>query len=245
MSKLSNKHDDGRMENFYKKLPSDKKSDIPSWLPQPPFRLLMCAPSGAGKTTILLNLIKKYNKYKPFTKVYLYAKQLDEKLYTYFIDAYRKVEKKIHCSILVASNTLKELPPTDQFDKEENNLVIFDDFINDADIKNLADLWTMGRKRNCSCVFLAQSYYKIPQILRQNSDTIILKNIKSTRDLTRILSDQSLDLTKEELRERYNKAMAPDPGDKGMNLHFFLIDMQPQQDPDLRFRKGLQQVFTT
>ena len=47
-----------------------------------PFRILIIGPSGSGKTNALLHLI---NKFHPIDKIYLYAKDTDEKKYQYLI----------------------------------------------------------------------------------------------------------------------------------------------------------------
>ena len=48
-----------------------------------PFRMLIIRPSGSGKTNILLHLI---NNFHPIDKIYLYAKDTDEKKYQYLIN---------------------------------------------------------------------------------------------------------------------------------------------------------------
>ena len=48
-----------------------------------PFRMLIKGPSGSGKTNTLLHLI---NNFHPIDKIYLYAKDTDEKKYQYLIN---------------------------------------------------------------------------------------------------------------------------------------------------------------
>ena len=48
-----------------------------------PFRMLIIGPSGSGKTNTLLHLI---NNFHPIDKMYLYAKDTDEKKYQYLIN---------------------------------------------------------------------------------------------------------------------------------------------------------------
>ena len=47
-----------------------------------PYRILMIGGSGSGKTNTLLNLI---NEQKDIDKIYLYAKDLNERKYKYLI----------------------------------------------------------------------------------------------------------------------------------------------------------------
>ena len=48
-----------------------------------PFRMLIIAPSGSGKTNTLLHLI---NNLHPIDKIYLYAKDINEPKYKYLIN---------------------------------------------------------------------------------------------------------------------------------------------------------------
>ena len=48
-----------------------------------PFRMLIIGPSGSGKTNTLLHLI---NNFHPIDKIYLYAKDIDEKKYQFLIN---------------------------------------------------------------------------------------------------------------------------------------------------------------
>ena len=48
-----------------------------------PFRMLIIGPSGSGKTNTLLHLI---NNLHPIDKIYLYAKDIDEKKYQFLIN---------------------------------------------------------------------------------------------------------------------------------------------------------------
>ena len=52
-----------------------------------PFRMLITGPSGSGKTNTLLHLI---NNFHPIDKIYLYAKDTDEKKYQYLINKREK-----------------------------------------------------------------------------------------------------------------------------------------------------------
>ena len=53
-----------------------------SYIPDPPYRILIIDGSGSGKINALLNLI---NKQDDIDKIYLYAKDLSEPKYEFFI----------------------------------------------------------------------------------------------------------------------------------------------------------------
>ena len=74
------------MLNFDDIVSNKKKSSLErnDW----PFRMLIIGPSGSGKTNTLLNLIDNFH---PIDKIYLYAKDTDEKKYQYLINKREQV----------------------------------------------------------------------------------------------------------------------------------------------------------
>jgi len=66
---------------------NDKHPLAPKW----PFRLIICGPTGCGKTNLLLNLIFQYLY---FNKLYVYAKMLDEDKYIYLQDVFEQMREK-------------------------------------------------------------------------------------------------------------------------------------------------------
>ena len=62
------------------------------YLPDKPFRMLICGPSGAGKTNLLTNIILK--PLIQYDKIYLYAKFFDQPKYEYLRDRLEEVLKK-------------------------------------------------------------------------------------------------------------------------------------------------------
>ena len=67
------------------------KSDDENW----PFRMLIIGPPGSGKTSTLLNLIQNLNGTTPIDKIYLYAKDLSEPKYEFFINNKKMLELNI------------------------------------------------------------------------------------------------------------------------------------------------------
>ena len=61
-----------------------RQKTIKKWpcIPEHPYRILMIGGSGSGKTNALLNLISQLDD---INKIYLYAKDLSEPKYEFFI----------------------------------------------------------------------------------------------------------------------------------------------------------------
>ena len=52
-------------------------------------------------------------------------------------------------------------------------------------------------------MFLSQSYYGTPKIIRQNINYLVILKLGGTRDINSILRECSVDLTKIQLLEMY------------------------------------------
>jgi len=221
--------------NFYSVLPKKYQTKLQTYKNYDririslPFRMLIIGSSGAGKTNLLLNIIQNISAWN---KIALVAKNTEEPLYQYFIDQIQQVEEDSKTQILTVGNSIDDIPDVDSFSPENSNLLILDDLISEKESKlqNIRSIFIRGRKQNLSTVFLSQSYFKIPLMIRQNSDYIILKKIASIKDLIRISSEYSMDKSPEDITRLYKKVMA------GADItKFFMIDLNAS-DPRWRYR---------
>ena len=95
-----------------------------------PFRMGIIASSGGGKTQFLLNLISKMNDTFGFINVVYKA---SEPLYEF-------LEKKIGSNKIKFYTKLSDLPnPNDIEHKDKQQLIIFDDVVNDKDQQKITD----------------------------------------------------------------------------------------------------------
>ena len=200
-----------------------------------PARVLIAAPSGAGKTNTLRNIIDDIGV---FDQIVLWAKDLDEPLYKDLIERCRKVEAKLKVKILLAISTGADLPSVDDWDPKDNNLLICDDLITE-DKKSLALLdpyFVRGRHQDITMFFLTQGFFDVPKLIRKNVNYVILKKIKNERDLGRIVKQYAGQATQKELRDMYRYAMKGDPFDS-----FFMIDAQTK-DENLQYRANYEGI---
>lgn len=202
-----------------------------------PNRLAIVGSSGSGKSNTLLNLICGMNC---FDQIFLFVKNPHEPLYNFFISEIMEIEKKLDVSILNVSTSLDDLPEVDEFDPEKNNLCVFDDMISESSmkLKKVQDLWIRGRKHNITTIFLSQSFYKIPLLIRQNTDVLIFKKIGTKRDLSMILSEYGgLGVDIDDLKKMYKFC------DTSKITNFFMIDMTTNQNPKYVFRKNFSPIL--
>jgi len=194
------------MENFYKKKEVQKyctKTENPNYELhhfETPFRALVVAPSGSGKSNFITNLISLFCKGKgTFDNIYIFCKCKDEPLYKYLADK-SKGTIEVH-------EDLKDLPAINDLNQCKQTLIIFDDFV--TSIKQhstIQEYFIRGRKRNCSIMYLSQSYYGTPKLIRQNINYLVILKLGGTRDINSILRECSIGLTKDELLYMYKEA---------------------------------------
>ena len=200
-----------------------------------PFRGIVQGPSGSGKTNVMMNLISGIGIWD---KVVILAKNLDEPLYKYAIKAIQSMEVKQKRRILLAIDKVSDLPPIGAFNPQENTLLIVDDFVADdpKSLKPLNEIWLRGRKNSISPIFISQSYFDTPKIIRKNSDYVFIKKLGNPMDLTRIAKEYALGVTVSEIQAKYNKALAG-----GEFTDFFMIDRN-NKDPKLVFRHNFDPI---
>ena len=97
-----------------------------------PFRMLIIGSSGSGKRNTLLHLI---NNFRPIDKIYLYAKDTDEKKYQFLINKTEQAGIKNlndpHAFIEYSNDMNDLLDHINNYNKNRDKkvLIIFDDMI--------------------------------------------------------------------------------------------------------------------
>ncbi len=222
---------DGTIKNLYEKIPKEllDKVENPNFhLHQLklPFRMCIVAPSGSGKTNFLVNLISIFSANKgTFQSITIITKNKDEPLYRWITSKSDQI---------IIKEGLSNTPPLDKFDKELNHLVVWDDLVLAKDLSMVENYYIRARKLNVSVIFISQSFFKIPKIIRNNCSYMVLLKLSGNREVNMILSEFGLGITKEELLELYKYATAE-------KFSPLLIDME--EDATKRFRKGLLEIL--
>ena len=163
------------------------------------FIMLIIGPSGSGKTNTFLHLLKNFH---PIDKIYLDAKDTDEKKYQYLINKREQAGIKNlndpHAFIEYSSDMNDVLDDINNYNKNRDKrlLIIFDDII--ADIMRsekfkaiVKELFIRCRKLNISIVFITQSYFRTPKGARLNSTLYILMKIGNKKELKSIAEEYS------------------------------------------------------
>ena len=223
---------DGTIKNMYDKIPKEllDKVENPNFhLHQLklPFRMSIVAPSGSGKTNFLVNLISMFSAGRgTFATMTIITRNKDEPLYKWI--------EKVSDGQITIKEGLSNTPQLDKMDKELNHLVVWDDLVLSKDLSMVENYYIRARKMNCSVIFISQSFFKIPKIIRNNCSYMVLLKLSGNREVNMILSEFGLGITKDELLDLYKYATAE-------KFSPLVIDME--EDASKRFRKGLLEIL--
>ena len=219
------------IQNLYKSMPSEflDKVDNPNFNLHGikiPMRMCIVAPSGSGKTNFLVNIINIFSSGKgTFNTITIITRNANEPLYKWINSI---------CPSIIIKEGLENTPALDKFDKDFNHLVVWDDLVLSKDLSKVEQYYIRARKFGVSCIFISQSFFRIPKIIRNNCSYMVLLKLSGNREINMILSEFGLGVSKSELLEIYkyatNEKMVP-----------LLIDMEEEQTK--RFRKGLTEII--
>ena len=208
--------------NYYNYLPKTNKIKYYNpnecdLVPIHPSKILITGRSGntnkkPGKTNLVLNIIDKCNN---FDRFYLFCKMMgNDPLYdNILISKLEHLERKYNTSILVIkTNSLDDLPDvySDIIDSDYQNLIIFDDMIDEdkKSLKKVEQYFVMMRKKNCSMIFITQNYFETPKTIRKNCDYFFFTSLSSGNELSQIYQDLAKnEISKDEFIHMYQNAV--------------------------------------
>jgi len=185
-----------------------------------PARICVSAPSGSGKSNMVVNFISLCSQGKgTFSKIHIVTKDADEALYNFL---------KLKNPAIQITEGLHTLPPLNKFDKDEQSLVVIDDLCLAKDQSSVLDYFIRCRKSGVTVMYLSQSYFKIPLIVRQNSNYLVVLGIGNKRSISMMLNEVAIGASKEQLMGMFQEATRE-------KLHFLLVCIE-ETNPLLKFR---------
>ena len=170
--------------------PNKKFKQLFSYMPSDTFRMLICGNSGSGKTNLLYHMLMKPLLY--YDEIYLYARNLEQDKYKKLIKKMMDLSHKLGYEIIHTSND-EIIPVTEMEYLDNQKLVIFDDYVCDKNQRQLIDYFIQGRHKNCSVIYLSQSFYKTPKDIRLNCSHYCVYEFPSAREANRISSELGVD----------------------------------------------------
>lgn len=195
----------GSLINFYQqfkqKQPHNPYHDV--HMMDLPFRGLINCASGGGKSNLTLNIL--YEMHSTFHRIIIVSKAA-EPLYDYLTDKLKNIS--IHYEGAV--------PDIEKMPEGQNGLIIFDDMVLTKNNK-IGEMFIRGRKLGYSCIYISQSFFGTPKIIRQNVNYVWLGKGMSKRDLRLVLSEFAIGMSVDELEQIYNDVTRTP-------MHFMMID---------------------
>lgn len=195
-------------------------------VPKVPLRMVLLAPSGAGKTVLLSNLI--LNIYRGcFERIYIFSPSIDldttwkpvkkyqgdtmkviendkEKLY---FDHYNPIDLE---NIISTQHKVTTLVKKQGRKKLFSILIVIDDFADDPiftrQSKLLHGLFTRGRHNSISTIVSTQKFAAIHPIIRVNATSLIVYRLRNYKELEAFVEEVSGLVNKKELVEIYKTA---------------------------------------
>ena len=165
-------------KNLYKFMPSDT------------FRMLICGGSGSGKTNLLYHMLTKPLVY--FDQIHLYAKNLEQDKYKNMMNKFDEISQQVGYDVLVCSNN--DIAPVENIMEDKaQKIVIFDDYVCDKNQKPLVDYFIRGRHKNCSVIYLSQSFYGTPKDIRLNCSHFCVYEFPSSNERNLISRELGVD----------------------------------------------------
>ena len=128
--------------------------------------------------------------------VTLYTINPEQEKYTMMRDFFDEVS----CKLLTLADP-ETVTPVENVDNQDLKVVIFDDKIDKRNMDKTKEYFSLSRNKNCTCIYLCQSYYDVPKYIRRNTRCFLLFNNLDNRDVRTIAHDQCQGLKKVSLRE--------------------------------------------
>ena len=194
--------------NFYELIPKGEKKINPNYATHGidlPFRMLIAAPSGSGKTNQLMNLITHMDK--TFHEIIICVKSADEPLYEMMINKLKNIVVYESGEVPLLSQYSKIDDKTKRLKRldKKQRLIVFDDLITDRRANQIAsEYYIKGRKLGFSMCYIGQSFYQIPKMIRDNCQIFLLGRNLLKRDLKLILSTFPTEITLDEFVDLYH-----------------------------------------
>ena len=154
------------------------------YMPSDTFRMLICGPSGCGKTNVLMHML--YNLLY-YDKIYLFSKNLEQPKYRQLLETFQPISEEAGYDVIEESNS--DVIPLESLDNDNQKIVIFDDYACERNQKPLIEYFVGGRHKNCSVIYLSQSYYLTPKDIRLNCSHFCIFDSPSNAETARMCKE--------------------------------------------------------
>src|SRR5665648_66020 len=218
-----------KIKNYYELLPKNLKQErkldanYKKHYIQPCSMICCIGGTGSGKTNALIDFLNRKNN--SFYEIIIFSgSTVEEPLYNLLKQQMPEIQ---------LYNDINEFPALSDFDndgKDQEKLVIIDDFINlpKKDMNKINQYLTAGRKFGFSCFVMSQNYVSVPKTIIRNLNYIILFKLNDNVSINNISKNHNIhNVDKQKFKDCYMKATS-EP------RQFFMIDMKGSKQSHLR-----------
>ena len=100
-----------------------------------------------------------------------------------------EISREVDYDIMTVSND--KIIPINDLDYEDNQkIIIFDDCVCEKNQRKIVDYFIQGRHKNCSVIYLSQSFYKTPRDIRLNCSHYCIYEFPSSRERKNLVLNQ-------------------------------------------------------
>jgi hypothetical protein len=195
-------------------------------LPPTPLRGIILAPSGGGKTVLLVSLL--LDMYRgAFARIYVFSPSVDidaawrpvkdyiekdlgvdEKKEPYFFNSWEPEALQV---ILNTQAKMVEYQKKNKYKKIHGICVIVDDFADDPSVMHsnsnlLSTLFMRGRHLMCSTILSTQKYRAMATMIRTNAQFLIVFRLRNHKELLALLEEISAVYPSNVLAKMYEHA---------------------------------------
>ncbi len=140
------------------------------------FRMLVSAPSNSGKTNMVANMILKTITWE---RIFIFAKDLDDEMWIALRKEFKDMQEIIDetdnpFQLATFSDKMDDIPNIKDLKRGVHKLFIFDDFVTDKNQSKISEMFRISRHKDCSCIYLSQSFFDTPKFVRHNCDYVAL-----------------------------------------------------------------------
>lgn len=206
---------------------NDKTTKHHHLLPDCHYMLVGC--TGAGKTNQLVNMLLQWMNYDS-CKIYTLNPNQDK---YELLDEFRQLmnDELDDDGVNFELDDPENVIPVEDLDDETNKVVIFDDVkIDNKNMNNIKEYFSLSRNKNCNCLYLTQSYYDVPKYIRRNTKCFMLFGGLDNKDIRHISDDQCKNISRNEFKKIYDEATT-EP------FSFMTIDKTSKHLPEMYRKK--------
>ena len=130
-----------------------------------------------------------------FDKLFLFSKNLHQNKYQALLqDFAENIDPLVGYEVIVARvrGANDEIIPLEELPTDNQKIVVFDDLVCEKNQNDIINYFIIGRHRNCSVIYLTQTFYKLPKNIQDNCSHFCLF-IFLPREKKRIANELEVD----------------------------------------------------